>query len=132
MDKVNKKIGDKITHYSVEFSKGMVVKSVEISEYTVIGSNEDKFVLDNASFTCIHHSKGKKEFYSTYLDKASIADYTRDDLMSKLLYHMRISVYSTMSKKRVENLISRELNKYIEGKIGEYGGWEDIKINFGG
>jgi hypothetical protein len=49
--------------------------------------------------------------------------------MERLIHFMAVTLYTDKSLKIAENLINKELNKYIQSKVGGYNNGQVVKVS---
>jgi hypothetical protein len=113
----------KIKYLRISIDQNHDAKVVEDCEIDVIGENDKHIVIDDSLFTRLDKEKVKRGHhqFSQYVGEIKISDYTKDDYFRKRWGNFVVSVYHYgQSKKILQNKINREINKYIEKKIGRY------------
>lgn len=121
--------GDKVLSVHVELNRDGTVKAQQISEYTVIASNEDYSVLDNRVFETISRwkTRDKVKVYRE-LDVVSISFEKDRSTMERLFGYCRVTVYSTQPMRKVQTLIRKALEKRIREEMAFYGSFDPKSI----
>lgn len=118
-----------LTHIDITFNRGMDIKD-KVVETVEVGLENDRYlVLKNSQFTKLQKTKDKVCNLYTPIEHCSISDYSNDKSWEKIMYFMSINLYTTKSLKVAENLINKELNKYVQSKCGGYNFGGKIKVS---
>ena len=120
------KVGDKFTRVKVEIDALMNVVDVKKERLTVLGVSKYFAVLNDDCFEKLSLNETFSRCYSKP-EKVSIHE-SKSDFDIKYFGKFRISIYSQMSDKRIENKINREFKKWIDKKLGAYGYARTINI----
>jgi len=120
------KTGQSFTAVKVEIDPTMKVIKVEKEELKVLGVSRHYICLGDDYFTTLAISK-TFEFAHDKPEKVRIVEST-SDFDVKYFGKFRITLYSQMSEKRIENKINREFNNWLNEKMAAYGNAKKINI----
>lgn len=126
MSELKWKTGQEFTAVKVEIDPTMKVVKVEKEKLKVLGVSRHYICLGDEYFTTLAISK-TFEFAHDKPEKVRIVEST-SDFDIKYFGKFRITLYSQMSEKRIENKINREFNKCLSEKVAAYGSAKKIQI----
>lgn len=119
-------IGDKVKHIEVRLNSLMEIDDIREEDFSVIGVSSEFIQLDGKLFPKL--SKNKTwDFCHSRLNEVFISE-SKSDLDISLFGAFRISIYSSMTMKKIENKMNREFKKWLDEKIGKYGAAREVKI----
>ena len=126
MSKSKWETGQTFTAVKVEIDPTMKVVKVDKEKLKVLGVSRHYICLGDEYFTTLAISK-TFEFSHDKPEKVRIVEYT-SDFDIKYFGKFRITLYSQMSEKRIENKINREFNNWLNEKMAAYGNAKKINI----
>ncbi len=119
---------DKLKYIRIELEKGLDVKNKTIENYSILDKNDKYLVINDLRYTTIRLKKDKYSDHETILNEVNVVDWSTGSL-SGLGYFLVIYLYTTSSLKVAENRINKEINKFLQGKCGQYGFGKEVKIS---
>lgn len=121
----------KIDYLKISLDHNMRVKEIKSEALDVIGQNKDRMVIDDAYFTTLDREKARRgsHQFNPPVGHIHITDYTKDSYFRDRWGYLIITVYHFgIRKKILQNRINKEVNAYIQSKIGVYLGLGSCRI----